>query len=75
MMTGQHAIICSESLSVQQLVTLYKLTYHEMMNMLAGWIQRTLPILNLIKRKNLTSTTTLVVIVTRFEQPDSDQRK
>lgn len=38
MMTGQHAIFCSESLSVQQLVILYKLKYHQLTDMLADWM-------------------------------------
>lgn len=40
MMSGQHAIICSESLAVHQLVTLYKLKYHQLTDMLVDWMVR-----------------------------------
>lgn len=38
LMTGQHAIICSESLTMQQLIILYTLKYHQSTDMLADWM-------------------------------------
>lgn len=40
MMSGQHAIFCFESLTMQQLVILYKLKYPQLTDVLADWMVR-----------------------------------